>query len=68
MEGSGSFLATGDFSLSELPFKTISDCEDNGGPFSVIITRRSGLQFGGLTPHQKRQLEYFIQNNTVGEV
>ena len=27
------------FRLDNVPFKTISDFEDNGGPFSVIITR-----------------------------
>jgi len=57
------------FYLDKIPFKTISDCETaNEVPFSSIKMRRSGVQFGDLTPNQISQLEYFIQNHTKGEV
>ncbi|MDA8165048.1 MAG: PilZ domain-containing protein [Desulfobacteraceae bacterium] len=58
-----------DFYLDKLPFSTISDrLSDNGLPFSTMIMRRRGVQFGDLNDHQREKLEYFIENNTSGEI
>jgi hypothetical protein len=56
------------FYLDRVPFKTISDFKtDNDVPFSSIEMRRSGVQFGDLTPSQSSQLEHFIWNYTTSE-
>ena len=60
------FLAGRAFSWQGVPFKTISDCESHRNAFSSIKMRRSGLQFGELTPQQQVQLECFIQEHTTG--
>jgi hypothetical protein len=58
-----------DFYLDKLPFSTVSDrLSDNGLPFSTMIMRRRGVQFGEFDDHQRGQLEYFIENNTSGEI
>ncbi len=59
------FLAGGVFCCQGVPFRTISDCESYGTAFSSIKMRRSGLQFGELTPQQQVQLERFIQEHTT---
>jgi hypothetical protein len=62
------FLSDGNFYLNKVPFKNISDVEmDNVPSLASIRTRRSGVQFGELTQSQIFDLEYFIQNHTVGE-
>jgi hypothetical protein len=63
------YLANNGFHLKEVPFNTISDLElPNEFPLSSIIMRRRGVQFGELPQTRVSQLEYFIQNHTVGEV
>jgi len=62
------FLAGNRFHLRSIPFETISDAETNEVPFSSITMKRSGVQFGELTPDQISQLKYFIRNHTTGEV
>jgi hypothetical protein len=62
------FLAWNRFHLRRIPFETISDAETNEVPFSSINMKRSGVQFGELTPSQISQLKYFIRNYTTGEV
>ncbi len=62
------FLSDGNFYLNKVPFKNISDVEmDNVPSLASIRMRRCGLQFGDLTPDQIFDLEYFIENHTVGE-
>jgi len=61
------FLASQDFYMQKVPFRTISDFEGQGITFSSIKIRRSGVQFGDLTPNQIFDLEYFIENHTTGE-
>lgn len=57
------------FYLDKVPFKTISDSKtDKDVPFSSIEMRRSGVQFGDLTPNQISRLEYFIWNHATSEV
>lgn len=63
------FSADRNFYMEKVPFKTISDFEMvNDVLCSSLIMRRSGIQFGELTDKQISQLEYFIQNLTIGEV
>jgi len=62
----GIFLADNSFHLRKIAFETISDLETNGVPCSSITMRRSGVQFGELTPNQISQLKYFIRNHTIG--
>ena len=45
------FLAGNRFHLRSISFKTISDAETNEVPFSSINMKRSGVQFGELTPN-----------------
>jgi hypothetical protein len=70
-------LTEGDLYLSKVPFKTISDYEIPNTvlcktvdpmPRSCRTMRRSGLQFGELTPDQRVQLEYYLLNYAIGEV
>ena len=63
------FLAIRDFYLYNMPFETIWDFETDAVRFASVKTRRSGLEFGELTPDQISQLEYLIQNcTTVGRI
>ena len=59
------FLAENRFHLRKIPFKTIWDIETERVPFSSITMRRSGVEFGELTPDQTSQLKYFIRNHTL---
>jgi hypothetical protein len=60
-------LTDGSFSLTGLPFKTISDMplEDEGS--LCLATRRCGVQFHDLTDHQRSSLMYFIQAYTTAD-
>ena len=53
------------FSLKKVPFEKIWDGEFKKGLFGFMTTRRTGIQFGGLTYTQKSQLEHFILNYTT---
>jgi hypothetical protein len=62
------FLIDADFYLSDVPFSTVSDFRTYENPFSSITMRRWGVQFGELNSNQRAELEYFIQNYTVGDM
>lgn len=62
------FLIDTDFYLSGVPFVTVWDLKTHENPFSSITMRRCGVQFGELTPGQRTEIEYFIQDHTLGEV
>ena len=71
------FLTERDFCLGNVPIKSVSDYEiDNtvvckiadGVPLSYRAMKRSSVQFGELTYHQRYQIEGFIQNHTTGEL
>jgi len=65
----GISLADIGFYLGRVPFRAISDFEiGNEVAYSFTTTRRCGVEFGELTLNQISQLEYFICNNTIGEV
>lgn len=49
--------------LDKIPIRIVSDCPLDE---STRDLRRCGVQFGELTPSQKAQLEYFIQEHTIG--
>ena len=59
------FLSGHPFYMHRIPSKIIYDREIDEESRSVK-TMRCGLQFGDLTPTQKSQIEYFLQNYTSG--
>jgi hypothetical protein len=61
-------FAKGSFYLGKVPVRRISDEVASERPFDTVPMRRSGVQFGQLTKHQRTRLEYFIQNYNEGEV
>ena len=59
-------LAGEDFTINQIPCKTVSDFNLTGGsPSTSGIMKRYGIQFGDLKPNQIDQLDYFIRNHTV---
>lgn len=63
------FLSGNNFCLKEIPFRAISDfLIENDILFSTVLMRQCGGQFGELTPDQKMQLDYFIENHTTNYV
>ena len=57
------FLSGRAFWLHGIPFRTVWSVEIAGQtPLTSVPMRRSGVQFGALTPDQRSQLEYFIQH------
>jgi hypothetical protein len=58
--------STDSFHSKELPCRTVSDFCIKEVPFSSILVRRFGLQFKALSKEQKSQLDYCLQNYTVG--
>jgi hypothetical protein len=61
------FLAVRRFDLQGVPFRTVWDFKSEPIPSGSAETRRSGLQFGDLTPDQMSQLEYFIHSYGTGK-
>jgi hypothetical protein len=61
------FVNNTPFRLYEIPCKTISDFATFEAQDGSLSKRRRGIQFGRLTPTQRAQLEYFIQNYTTEE-
>lgn len=63
------FMAEGDFYLSRVPVKTISDIEVVSKPPSATTTmKRCCLKFKKLTDLQRAKLKDFIERYTLGEV
>jgi hypothetical protein len=59
------FLPRRVFYLQGMPFKTISDFQSDGIPFSSVRMRRMCVQFGDLTAYQSGRLKYFIKKHTT---
>ena len=59
-------LAEDSFHLTRIAFKTVWDTETKEVPLSTVAMRRCGVEFGDLTEYQISQLEYFLENHTVG--
>jgi hypothetical protein len=57
------------FYLQNLPCRVISDSEISlRNPFSSIKMRRLSVEFDKLSPKQRSELKYFIDNHTSGGV
>ena len=54
--------------LCDLPCRNIWEFSIYERKATSLHRKRCGVQFGELAPDQKRQLKYFIQNHTTGEV
>jgi len=63
----GIFSSDGEFNIEKIPIKIISDIETEKTSSGKQTLRRYGLQFDTLTPDQTSQLDYFLQNYTIGE-
>lgn len=62
------FVTDNDFYMGAVPFKTVCDFQVvDRVPASPMTMRRCGVQFGKLSRKQSAQLEYFIQQHTLGE-
>lgn len=53
------------FNLKKIQFQTIWDSGFRKGLFGFMTTRRTGIQFEGLTYSQRSQLEHFILSHTT---
>jgi len=62
------FLTDSPVRVSDVPCRSIWDLKTYESPPASLYRRQCGVLFGELTPVQKRQLEYFIENHTIGEV
>jgi hypothetical protein len=62
------FFTEANFYLEKVPADTIVDLEitDESRAASSPV-RRCGLKFGTLTPNERSQVEFFIQNYGAGE-
>ena len=62
-------FAEKEFHLSRLPFEPVEDTlMAQKKPFSTHSMKRMTVQFGKLTPHQKKQINHLLENFTTGEV
>jgi hypothetical protein len=62
------FLTEANFYLEKVPIKTILDFKiPDKSASSSITMRRCGLQFEDLTHDQASQLEFFVENYSMGE-
>ena len=60
------FLSSKRFYLKEVLFKATSDFYiDPQTPFSTVLMKQCGGEFGELTEEQKSQLDYFLKNHTI---
>lgn len=62
------YVTYGGFRLYGTPCKPMWDLITYQVPTTSQHMRQCSMEFGQLTPQQAPQLEYFIQNHTVGEV
>ena len=62
------FLTETNFHLDEVPIRTVLDLETADRlPSTSITVRRCGVQFVNLTDEQRSQIQFFINNYTIGE-
>ena len=60
------FFRGNGFCLKEVPFVTVSDFYiENKVPFSTVVIKQCGGQFGELTHSQISQIDYFIENHAI---
>jgi hypothetical protein len=58
------FVTDSVFRLYGVPCRSVWDLPVYKHPTMPLQKRQSGVQFGKLSPHQKSQLEFFIENHT----
>ena len=61
----GIFSSGSGLAVDGIPFRIISDTELDESLFGPMLFRRSGLQFGPLTPDQISKLDYFLKYFTL---
>jgi hypothetical protein len=63
-------LLSGDsFYISKIPCSPIYDDRENNSQESFmqdVVNRRCGLKFDQLTKEQEKQMNFFLENHTVG--
>lgn len=57
--------ANDSFYLYKIQCKPVWDCRIGEDLYSSMSMRRCGVRFGELTPDQKAQLKYFIEQHTT---
>ncbi len=62
------YVSYGGFRLYGIPCRPIWDLVTYEIPTTSLHIRQCGMEFGELTPQQVSQIEYFIQNHTIGEM
>ena len=61
------FLSNQLFILGNVPFRVVSDYNlDNRTPYSTVLLKQCGGQFGELTIYQWSKIDHFIANHTTG--
>ena len=59
------FLSNKDFYLKNVPYKTVTIFnEASEFPYSSVMMKQHGIQFGNLDQEQEQMLDYFIRNHT----
>jgi len=55
------------FHISQIPCRTVSDCEIHDQPMSILRgMRRIGVEFRSLSHKQEMELESFIKSHALG--
>lgn len=64
---SGTLFGDDDLWIDNLPVRHVTECTAAEGPAcNTNVVKRRGVQFGNLTPKQRKLLEAFIWMNTSG--
>ncbi len=60
------FGADNEFRLTDIPYRVVSDrISTDRRRDSAMVVKRRGIEFGKLTPEQRRKLKYFINNHAI---
>jgi len=62
-------LSGNSFYISKIPCTMVHDVRENSGQESFmhnVVNRRCGLKFDQLTEEQEKQINFFLENHTVG--
>ena len=62
-------LSGNSFYISKIPCSPVYDDMENNGQESFmqdVVNRRCGLKFDQLTEEQEKQINFFLENHTVG--
>lgn len=61
------FVSESDFTISSIPFQTVSSAVLNGSAFSTTVMKRCGVRFNALSSEQTAKLDRYLLNHTLGE-